>query len=131
MLKYSCIWFLLFLCQATFAQVSALDSITVFSKAPSHSKLIFLSNCELAKIVAAQDIERKEVYIFLVGGFAPKEFSTDKNFEKKFNVSFFEYGCVVSDCISVYNQAIFQYLDHTFGKKWRNEIRKDAYSLSD
>jgi hypothetical protein len=81
---------------------------------------------------ALKDIQINNPTILLQGGVAPIVFITDKDFERKYKVSFYDFGCVVFDkqeCLIAYNRTIFEYLDKTFGKKWRKEIRKDAIGL--
>ena len=81
---------------------------------------------------ALKDIQANKPTILLHSGDAPIVYTTDKNFERKYNVIFYDFGCVAADsqeCIIAYNRAIFEYLDSTFGKKWRKEIRKDAIGL--
>lgn len=61
-------------------------------------------------------------------------YTTDKNFENKYKISFNDFGCVAGDiqeCLIAYNKTIFEYLDKTYGRKWRREIRMDAIGLKD
>jgi hypothetical protein len=82
---------------------------------------------------ALKDIQSKKPTILLQGG-APVVYTADKTFESKYKISFNDFGCVAADrqeCLSVYNKTVFDYLDKTYGKKWRKEIRKDAIGLRD
>jgi hypothetical protein len=81
---------------------------------------------------ALKDIQSKKPTILLQGGIAPVVYTTDKNFESKYQILFNDFGCVAGDrqeCLIAYNKTIFDYLDKTYGKKWRREIRKDAIGL--
>ena len=83
---------------------------------------------------ALMDIKAKKPTILLQGGIAPIVYTTDKSFENRYKISFNDFGCVAGDrqeCLIAYNKTIFDYLDKTFGKKWRKEIRKDAIGLRD
>jgi len=81
---------------------------------------------------ALKDIQSKKPTILLQGGIAPVVYTTDKAFERKYKITFNDFGCVAGDrqeCLIAYNKTIFDYLDRTYGKKWRKEIRKDAIGL--
>ena len=79
-----------------------------------------------------KDIKVKKARILLQGGIAPVVNAADKSFSTKYNIEFYDLGCVTYDrkeCLAAYNGVIFEYLDNTFGKNWRKEIRKDAFAL--
>ena len=81
---------------------------------------------------ALKDIQSKRPMVLLQSGIAPGVYSSDNKFEIKYQISFREFGCVVADrqeCLIAYNRTIFDYLDKTYGKKWRREIRRDAIGL--
>jgi len=83
---------------------------------------------------ALLDIKAKRPTILLQGGIAPVVYTSDRTFENRYKISFNDFGCVASDsleCLIAYNKTIFDYLDNTYGKKWRKEIRKDAIGLRD
>jgi hypothetical protein len=83
---------------------------------------------------ALKDIKAKRPMILLQGGIAPVVYTTDRTFENRYKISFNDFGCVAGDrqeCLITYNKTIFDYLDKTYGKKWRKEIRKDAIGLRD
>lgn len=83
---------------------------------------------------ALRDIQAKKPLILLQGGIAPVVYTTDKAFESSYKIFYNDFGCVAGDrqeCLIAYNKTIFDYLDKTYGKKWRKEIRKDAIGLSD
>lgn len=93
---------------------------------------IYTDCWKYSKEKALKDIQADTPAILLQGGIAPVVYTTDKSFEKKYNVTFLDFGCVAADrkeCLIAYNKTIFEYLDKTFGKKWRKEIRKDAIGL--
>jgi hypothetical protein len=81
---------------------------------------------------ALKDIKSKKAKLLLQGGIAPIIYSNDKAFSEKYSIGFYDFGCVAYDpqeCLTAYNETIFQYLDKTYGKKWRTEIRKDVIGL--
>ena len=68
------------------------------------------------------------------GGIAPIIYTTDKDFQEKYHVGYNVFGCIAPDldeCLKVYNKTIFEYLDKTYGKKWRRDVRKDVIGLKD
>ncbi len=91
------------------------------------------TNCQkYNKERALKDIQNKKPVILLQGGIAPVWYKTDKEFGIKYKISFYDFGCVAGDyqeCLIIYNKTIFKYLDKTYGKEWRSEIRKDAIGL--
>jgi hypothetical protein len=110
-----------------------LDSIMLQSNLPSTSKLKFINDCNYAKLIADQDITNGEIKILLVGGIGPIEYTTDKDFELRYNVTFHDYGDLapLRACILNYNFEIFDYLLFEYGKKWKKEIRNDAFGLKE
>ena len=50
----------------------------------------------------------------------------NKTFEDKYNIKFYEQGCIGSNCAKEYNEIIFDYLFKKYGKKWTKQIRKDV-----
>lgn len=82
-----------------------------------------------SKESALKDIKSKKPKLLLQGGIAPIILSSDKIFSEKYNIRFYDLGCVAYDpqeCLIAYNVTMFQYLDKLYGKKWREEIRKDV-----
>ena len=80
------------------------------------------------------DIKSKKPTILLQGGIVSVIKITDKSFEVKYKISFRDLGCVIPEkieCLVAYNRTIFEYLDKTYGKEWRKEIRRDAIGLKD
>lgn len=89
-------------------------------------------DCTFNRERALKDIQNKKPSLLLQGGIISVVKASDKDFEEKYKISFWDFGCVMSDnieCIIAYNKTIFEYLDKTFGKKWRQEIRKDVIGL--
>ena len=93
-----------------------------------------VSECQgFSREKALIDIKSQQATILIQGGIVSVIKMADRDFEKKFKISFRDLGCVIPDkieCLIAYNQAIFEYLDKTYGKEWRKEIRKDAIGLN-
>ncbi|MCT8341240.1 hypothetical protein MG296_14330 [Flavobacteriaceae bacterium TK19130] len=92
--------------------------------------LIFSEDADCNKAVefAESDIKNGQPILLLAGGIAPVQVLTDVDFENKFNVSFYDYGCVQPSeiCMEKYNWKIFDYLTEKYGRKWQKEIRDDV-----
>ncbi|MFC5269068.1 hypothetical protein [Adhaeribacter terreus] len=140
MTRLLCFLFSLILSQICLAQESLLsqdakyDSIILSSSMPNHAKLRLISKCnEAAKNFAQQDIKNDSAFIYVLGGIAIIEYTTDEAFEKRYNVRFHSYGCnsAQQQCLINYNWLIFDYLETKFGKIWRKEIRKDAVGFKE
>jgi hypothetical protein len=90
--------------------------------------VIMLNVCEVDGMQAEQDIKRGKAKLLLAGGLSPIYYFGQEAFEKKYRITYYEYGCMPPDekCVMEYNKAIFAYLDKQYGKKWRKEVRKDV-----
>ena len=108
-----------------------IDSIFIYTDSPSEFRLKFLENCEKAFIIADQDIKKQEIKLLIVGGIAPAIYPTDQDFEKKYQVTYYDYGDLAAkgECMFNYNTRVFDYLTEIYGKSWKKEIRKDVYGL--
>jgi hypothetical protein len=93
--------------------------------------LTFVENVGKAKEIAIQDISNNKIKLLLAGGIGPVIYFDDVNFEKRYQVSYFDYGCnpPKSDVIIAYNCVIFDYLKKKYGVKWTLEVRDDIIGL--
>lgn len=79
--------------------------------------------------MALVDIELKKPRLMIIGGIAPIYYTNQDKIEKKYKFKYYEYGDLINvpeEFIEQYNKIIFEYLDSTFGNKWRDKIRKDV-----
>lgn len=95
------------------------------------AKINFIENCNEAEKLAETDIKNKTIFLFLQNGEASIQFYGDKTFEEKYNIKFYEQGCIGSNCTKEYNKAIFDYLLSKYGKKWIRKIRKDVIGFKE
>jgi hypothetical protein len=89
--------------------------------------------CEEIEEWIKSDFKKKTVFLFLQGGIVPVEYTTDKDFENKYGIYFFDFACLAPDykCVIEYNNRVFDYLTKKFGKKWMKKIRKDVIGFKE
>lgn len=108
-------------------------AIVVSHSSPKTIKidLVIENVCKASRDSALKDIEEGKVKLLLQSGIAPVAYTTDSAFQKKYNLSYYDYGCIGEQrtCMQQYNRTIFTYLDETYGRKWRKEARKDVIGL--
>jgi hypothetical protein len=94
-------------------------------------KLVFVSTCTVNGKVAEYEIKNGKQRLLILGGIVPIYYQGQENFEKKYNVKYFDFGCDVpaKECAVEYNKKIFEYLDRKYGKEWRREVRDDVEGL--
>ncbi len=97
------------------------------------AKIMFVTNVTEAQSSAKKDIENNTPFLFTSGGIAPIIYSTDKEFERKYSVYFYDIGCIAPDeeIMIEYNKIVFDLLDSKFGKNWRREIRLDILGFKE
>lgn len=89
-------------------------------------------NGQYNRRAALNDIKQGKANLLVPGGFAPVIYTTDKDFKAKYKIGYYVFGCIAPDmdeCLTIYNQTIIEYLDRTFGKTWRKDVRKDVIGL--
>lgn len=125
-----------FISAKAFGQVVKLTEAEIGNAGPS--KLIFATptnaRCEAAGQLAEKDIANNLPFICLAGGIAPMVIvPSDSQFEEKFQVHYYEYGCSPADsvCIVAYNSHVFTYLSDRYGTRWIKLVRKDAVGLKE
>lgn len=103
-----------------------LDNISV-----KNLDLIGTLECEFNNEVAVLHIKEDTPGLIVKGGIAPVIYESDQKFKKEFIVEYIILGCEVppNECITSYNQTIFNFLDKKYGKKWRKTVRKDVVGL--
>lgn len=93
--------------------------------------LIVEEFCKVQRDSALKNISEGRVRLLLQSGDAPVVYFSDSAFQKKYGLSYHDYGCIGEPwtCMLQYNRTIFTYLDQTYGRRWRREVRKDVIGL--
>lgn len=78
------------------------------------------------------DVERDSFTIYTVGGLKPYNHEETQAFEKKYNVTYHDFGCLAPgnmDFHSAYNRLVFQHFRTKWGNEWQKEIKDNAIGL--
>ena len=97
------------------------------------SKLTFVTDEKEAEKMARLDIQNGIPFLLLMGGIAPTIIATDPQFEKKYEIYFYEFGCTgpENEILVAYNKIIFEHLNKTHGKDWIKEVRDDVIGFKE
>jgi hypothetical protein len=111
--------------------IKELDYDTVFALKHDKQKELWIFipvGCEVNEEIANQEISQGYPRLLLIGGIAPIYVAGQENFEKTFNVKYYDFGCTPPDkgCVIAYNKVVFNYLDRIYGAKWRKKVRTDV-----
>jgi hypothetical protein len=92
--------------------------------------ILFLSigiNASAQEVINADLEPNDKPTIYVIGGIASVITKEDIEFAKKYNIQFYDFGCLAPVNISKYEQLnalVFEALDKIYGNKWQKEIRK-------
>jgi len=105
-----------------------LDTTLVITEDVEDILLLVFSECSINGDIAQRDISEHKPRLLIIGGIAPVWYESDPEFQEKYGVTYFDFGCISPglECASQYNKVIFKYLDQKYGKSWRKEVRKDV-----
>lgn len=107
------------------------DTILIIDDFLKNVNFILDAECSVNQQRAIKDLRKNKPKLLLFGSIAPVVYPNDKEFEDKYGIRFYDYGCTppAIECMASYNQVIFDYLDDKYGSKWRKEIRNDVIGL--
>ena len=93
----------------------------------------FITDKKEAEKMAELDIKNGNPFLLLMGGIAPIIISTDPDFEQKYGIYFYEFGCngPKNEIIIAYNKIVFKHLNSTKGKMWIKEVRDDVIGFKE
>src|SRR5437588_12157847 len=103
---------LLFTGQISFGQNRLLSDSDLNHSTASKIRFADTTTCNEVNEWVKSDIKNKTFFLFLAGGIAPVVYATDKEFENKYKVYFYDFGDTPPDdkCLIKYNNMIFDYL---------------------
>jgi len=76
-----------------------------------------------------KDLFVNNLRIYILGGIAARPKEGDADFEKKYAVDFYNFGCIAPinlDFYNEYNLLVFKHLTEKAGAEWEEAIRKDV-----
>ena len=74
------------------------------------------------------DLENNKIKLYVLGGIASRATPADEKFSEKYNISYYDFGCLAPPDLnyySSYNAAVLNYLEKNFESDWKKNIRKD------
>jgi len=77
----------------------------------------------------ASDVKRNSFTVYTVGGLKPYDHKTTEMFQKKYNVTYHNFGCIAPgnmDYYEQYNLLVFQHLNKKFSPGWEKDIKDNA-----
>ena len=95
-------------------------------KKHNKSTTVYLqSRCNKNGQTARVDFEQHQALFYVYGGIAPSMYYPNIEFEKKYGVSFYMFGCrvdLLEECAYENNNVISQLMDEKYGIGWREEL---------
>ena len=67
--------------------------------------------------------------IYIIGGIASTITKEDLDFAKKYNIQYYDFGCLAPVNFKEYeakNAIVFEILNKEYGKQWQKEIKSSA-----
>jgi hypothetical protein len=88
---------------------------------------------ETAKTKFDKDLKNGNLKLYFIGGIAPMMKDNDYEFQKKYTIYFYDFGCLPPpnfDLYNDYNKLVYQYLTIIHKDSWETLFRKDALGYS-
>lgn len=79
------------------------------------------------------DSKRNSFTIYTVGGLKPYNHETTETFQKEFNITYHDFGCIAPGNMTffeTYNLLVFQHLQKQYGNDWQKDIRDNAIGIN-
>ena len=101
-----------------------------------HNQLFFVAatDCEREGVrLAETDLAKGSRFLLLQSGLVPTVYSSDRPFEQKFGVQYFDEGCSApaTECMKAYNARVFRFLQRNYAKTWWKDVRKDVVGFKE
>lgn len=101
---------------------------SVYNKKP----ILAQSAKESAKQKFEQDLNTKNIKIYLLGGIISVITKEDLEFEKNYKMRYYDFGCMPPanfEMFEKYNQLVFDYLLKEHGKNWISSTNQNAFGF--
>lgn len=75
------------------------------------------------------EVNSKTQTIYIIGGIASTITKEDLDFAKKYNIQYYDFGCLAPVNFKEYeakNAIVFEILNKEYGKQWQKEIKSSA-----
>jgi hypothetical protein len=131
--KIEIVLILIFITIIGFGQKQKLTDEKINNSSAILLKLATPETCDEIEGWLESDFENETVFLYIQGGIAPVSYSTDQEFENKYGIYYYDFGCIAPEykCILKYNFLVFEYLDSEYDKKWKRKIRKDVIGFNE
>tara|TARA_R110002096_G_scaffold63_1_gene191 strand:- start:1612 stop:2211 length:600 start_codon:yes stop_codon:yes gene_type:complete len=102
-------------------------AVVTSSKSLTEFNIRYEMECEFDSARALSDWKSGNAKLFRASGIASYVNPSDKPFEEKYGIEYYDFGCNAPNdiCISDYNAKIFELMDLKYGNNWREEVRED------
>ena len=72
-----------------------------------------------------KDLKKSKAVLFVDSKASQSDQTANKQFKEKYAISlkFNDFGLPTEDCMTIYNQTVFDNLDEKFGKQWRMDLK--------
>ena len=82
----------------------------------------------------SENLNQNQKIIYVLGGIASIYTKEDIEFEKKYNVKYYDFGCIAPTNFEEYeakNNKVFDWLSREFGDNWQKEIKVSSMGFSE
>ena len=82
----------------------------------------------------SENLNQNQKIIYVLGGIASIYTKEDIEFEKKYNIKYYDFGCIAPTNFEEYevkNKKVFDSLSRDFGENWQKEIKSSSMGFSE
>lgn len=82
----------------------------------------------------SENLNQNQKIIYVLGGIASIYTKEDIEFEKKYNIKYYDFGCIAPTNFEEYvakNKKVFDWLSKEFGENWQKYIKAASMGFSE
>ena len=82
----------------------------------------------------SENLNQNQKIIYVLGGIASIYTKEDIEFEKKYNIKYYDFDCIAPTNFEEYevkNKKVFDWLSKEFGENWQKEIKSSSMGFSE